>query len=99
MTLGYNTLQVQLRVRIRYSHEGLKLMAFERKQMDIREKACTIDGLTYNCVCARNYGIYSAVSVYSFWEDSSHALADQSTERSPCTTHRIHNVDSMIFWE
>lgn len=74
-------------------------MAFERKQMDIREKPCTIDTLTYNCVSAGNYGIYSAVGMYPIGEDGGHALADQSTERSSCTTHRIHNVDSMIFWE
>lgn len=69
-------------------------MAFERKQMDIREKACTVDALTYNCVSAGNYGIYSAVGVYPVGENGSHALADQSTERSPCTTHTIHNVES-----
>lgn len=72
-------------------------MDFERKQMDIREKACTIDALTCNCVSAGNYVIYSVVGVYPFGEDGGHALANQSTERSPCTTHRIHHVDSMTF--
>lgn len=73
-------------------------MAFERKQMDIRKKACTMDALTDNCISAGNYGIYSAVGVYSFREDSGHTLADQSTECSPCTTHRIHISDLMTFW-
>lgn len=90
MTLSYNTLQVQLRVWIRYSHDGLKLMAFERKQMDIREKACTMVTLTNNCVSAGNYGIYSVVGVYPFGEESSHTLADQSTECSPCVTENSH---------
>lgn len=63
-------------------------MAFERKQMDIRKKACTMDALTDNCISAGNYGIYSAVGVYPVWEDSGHTLADQSTECSPCTTQQ-----------
>lgn len=73
-------------------------MAFERKQMDIREKACTIVTLTNNCVSAGDYGIYSVVGVYPFGEDSSHTLADQSTECSPCVTHRIHIFVLMTFW-
>lgn len=72
-------------------------MDFERKQMDIREKACTIDALTCNCVSAGNYVIYSVVGVYPFGEDGGHALANQSTERSPCTTtqnsqHRFNDI-------
>ncbi len=51
-------------------------MAFERKQIDIREKACTIDALTCNCVSAGNYVIYSVVGMYPFREYGGHALAD-----------------------
>lgn len=68
-------------------------MAFERKQMDICVKACTMDILTYNCVTTGNYRIHSAVGVYPVGEEGRHTFAHQSTKCSPCTTHRIRIVD------
>lgn len=63
-------------------------MDLEKKQMDIPVNARTMDALTYNCVTAGNYGIYSVVGVYPIGEKGSHALANESAERCPCTTQK-----------
>lgn len=79
----------------------LKLMDLEKKQMDIPVNARTTDGLTYNCVAAGNYGIYSAVGVDPFGKKCSHALTNESAECGTCTTQtqkknmnsHLHSMD------
>lgn len=79
----------------------LKLMDLEKKQMDIPVNAHTMDALTYNCVTAGNYGIYSVVGMYPIGEKGSHALANESAERCPCTTQKcmlkVHKFTSRLW--
>lgn len=74
-----------------------------RKETNGHPCECTHnESLTCNCVTAGNYGIYSAVSVYPVGENGSHALANKSTECSPCTTQtqnfklKIHEFTSRL---